>query len=873
MGYRKGRVSELARGVEDALAALEVSVDTAALDAWLDPAQAAACLAATDGEVTLMRAAPALEEAGETHSSTPRDAFWLALAPSGDKLSWCSLRDAALEQGEATALRIELNTESCCDANKCKDDKVSGRLWVDIDEDRSLVVAEHISADSASLRERLLMVARPLAKRLDVPIEGVDSSEVDAEGDLQSAPTEPPLSARQLARWALRREGEHFVLRDHASRGPREAAPREFAVLAAFVLAGVAAWYGVSQAWAEQNYELLAIVGAIAVVFTLASWAMSHIAIFSSKYRARTEALLYMARDRFVVAPWVSRAGAIDIKLEGRFGKAIPIEEIEALDVEEDGDAFSLMIRTRDHGPFSLGSLESEAEARAWQRALARLVEGTAHHRPAGDKARSAGLAAVLVSGAIALLGLGCGPAPVTPEVEMGTTAVAAPVPTVSEGQPAGSSAPAVASAPKLKLIEDDVDGAMAKARGEGKAVFVEVWAPWCHTCLSMKSFVLPDPAIVALQQRVVFAAVDSDRPDNSAFVARYAVNVWPTLYVLDAKDGTVLGLWQGAASVEELRTFINGSVDARDVALDPKAPLGALQQAKRAHGSAKYIEAARFYRQAFERGGKDWPRRSEALHGLLFSEYKMAHWERCAALGAEHVDSIEGAAGPTDFAWVVLSCAKKIKDKALASKARKRTLARMQRHTAAPPAASSVDDRADALSLYSDMLASEGARPRARAALVKQIVLLEKAADNAPSPEAAATFDYQRMNSYLALGRGDAAVKMLQARRKQMPDSYEPPARLAQALVALKRLPEAREAIGDALSKSYGARKLRYFALAAAIHGGLGDVAKRRESLEGLIATFDGLDEARRKDPRNKDQADEARAALRQLEGKLKRK
>jgi tetratricopeptide (TPR) repeat protein len=380
-----------------------------------------------------------------------------------------------------------------------------------------------------------------------------------------------------------------------------------------------------------------------------------------------------------------------------------------------------------------------------------------------------------------------------------------------------------------------------------------------------MKSFVLPDPAIVALSDRVVFAAVDSDKEVNTGFMEKYAVNAWPTLYMLDI-DGKVLGMWQGAASVEELRELINSSLDARSAAHDPKGPVAALTEAKRAHARRDYHGAARHYQAALDRGGADWPRRSEALHGLLFSAYRLGQWDRCTKLGIDHVATIEGAALPTDFGYLVLTCAERGKNPALARKAREETIARLRGHTERPPASSSVDDRADALNLLSDALRAQGDKDGARAALEKQIALLEKAAQTAPSPEAAGTFDYQRMNTYLALGRGEEAVKMLRQRAKEQPDNYEPRARLAQALLSLGRHIEAAAAMDDAIAKAYGPRKLGYYATRAKIAAALGDKAGEKKALQELIAHYEKLEATHKREKSNREKVDAARARLRKL-------
>ena len=119
--------------------------------------------------------------------------------------------------------------------------------------------------------------------------------------------------------------------------------------------------------------------------------------------------------------------------------------------------------------------------------------------------------------------------------------------------------------------------------------------------------------------------------------------------------------------------------------------------------------------------------------------------------------------------------------------------------------------------------LRARGAEAEANALLAAQLGLLEAAAAAAPSPEAAATFDYARMNAYLAAGQGDRAVSMLTERKRQMPDSYEPYARLAQVLVALRRYREAETEIEAALARVKGPRRARYLQLQADIKQALG--------------------------------------------------
>jgi len=122
----------------------------------------------------------------------------------------------------------------------------------------------------------------------------------------------------------------------------------------------------------------------------------------------------------------------------------------------------------------------------------------------------------------------------------------------------------------------------------------------------------------------------------------------------------------------------------------------------------------------------------------------------------------------------------------------------------------------------------------------------MERAAASLPSPQAASTFDLGRAQAYVALGRTDDAVGLLEQRTKELPASAEPLARLAELYVALKRPKDALAALERALPHAEGSKKLDLLAAKAELHARLGDRAGQVRSLEQEVEGWQALGEGK---------------------------
>jgi tetratricopeptide (TPR) repeat protein len=356
-----------------------------------------------------------------------------------------------------------------------------------------------------------------------------------------------------------------------------------------------------------------------------------------------------------------------------------------------------------------------------------------------------------------------------------------------------------------------------------------------------MKNFVLGDPSLRALEDRVVFAAIDSDRPEAAAFLARHEVKAWPTYFVLDPATDKVVGFWAGSASLREMRGLVDESLDvARSGGRDPAAR--AFAEARAAHAAGDLAKAAAGYERAIGAAPPSWPGRSAALVAWIEALYGSKAWAACARLAQDHLAEIQGSSAPGDAASYLLMCAEKLPAGPEQTAARAAAVERLRAFVARPPADASVDDRQDVLATLAEALEGTGDAAGAKRAQEDRIALLEQAARAARTPEEAQTFDYARAGAYVALGRAADAVAMLEQRERELPGSYEPPARLAGVLFRMGRLPDALAAVDRALARAYGPRKARYLKLRSDILAKQGDAAGALAAARDEVKVWEAL-------------------------------
>ncbi|MDX2087687.1 MAG: thioredoxin family protein [Kofleriaceae bacterium] len=391
-----------------------------------------------------------------------------------------------------------------------------------------------------------------------------------------------------------------------------------------------------------------------------------------------------------------------------------------------------------------------------------------------------------------------------------------------------------------LAWFEDDYASALACAKSRNVPLVLDLWAPWCHTCLSMQTTVFTDASFAPLADKFVFAALDTDRPQNAEVVEKFPLSAWPTFYVIDAEQN-VLARFVGAASLAQFHAFLDmGANASAGVAGAAKHLLAA----ERALAAKDLATADRELTAALATAPADWVRKPDVLVSLMQTKQKRDDTAGCLALLAASIDDTGNAASATDFIGVALPC---VETQAKTNPGeghalRERMITRLQKVLADPASSQSIDDRSDGMIYLRELLISVDRKDEATALAEQQRQLLEKAAATAPTPVAAMTYNWHLAEVFVFLGRPLEAVPALEKSAAALPDEYDPPARLGWLYLKAGKLDEAATWTERALALVYGPRKARLLGQRAEIAGKQGDTAGERRYRAEAVALWESL-------------------------------
>lgn len=430
--------------------------------------------------------------------------------------------------------------------------------------------------------------------------------------------------------------------------------------------------------------------------------------------------------------------------------------------------------------------------------------------------------------------------------------------------KPSGSHPPDPGNQPCAKAerkgpvswIEDDYGAALACARAKKVPLVLDMWAPWCHTCLSMQTTVFMDSAMAAYADKFVFAGLDTDREVNADVVGKFAPSAWPTFYVI-SNDEAVLARFIGAASVAQFREFLDSG--ARAAAGGGAAADARFLGGQRALAKKDFQTADTEFSAALGTAPESWSHRAEALHAAILAKSKLGDTKGCLDLAEKYLDSAGASALGTNFVQFGLECANKHSDAARVAAFRSRGIARLQAILADKSAPLSVDDRAEAFGYLRDALDTVGKKAEAKQVAEQTRTLLDDAMTKAPTPLAKMTHLWLRAEVYAYLQRPLDLVHDYEQLARELPKEYEPRARLGWLYLQGGKYAEAAKWTDEALALVYGPRKGRVLAQRAEIAKATGDAAAERKYREDAVKLWESLPAGQR----SQDNLDKAKQAL----------
>jgi tetratricopeptide (TPR) repeat protein len=410
-----------------------------------------------------------------------------------------------------------------------------------------------------------------------------------------------------------------------------------------------------------------------------------------------------------------------------------------------------------------------------------------------------------------------------------------------------GAAVPSVPGAELLPFIHDDYPRAVAEARARRLPLFVETWAPWCHSCRSLKAFVLTDASLKPLADRFVWLDVNVDDEKNAAVHDKLQIDGVPTLFVVDPSDEHVALRFLGSTTTDGLKRLLD---DGAAAVAGGKGTGESLTHADALYGAGRHAEAAAAYARLLASAPADWPARSRVSLARLDSLNLGKESEACARYAREILPAFRRTASAAAVAGAGLDCSMSLP----ADNSSRKELLAVAESTAREVAADRgvsmpADDRSSLYGILVDARKGAGDPTGAQAVGADWSTFLEGEAAAARTAEERAVFDAHRMYAFLAVGRPEAAIPYLETAERDRPTDPDPPGRLARVYRELKRWDDATAASDRALAKARGVTRISALRSRADLELARGDKAAARSFLDEALRSAQALPSGKKAD------------------------
>lgn len=356
-----------------------------------------------------------------------------------------------------------------------------------------------------------------------------------------------------------------------------------------------------------------------------------------------------------------------------------------------------------------------------------------------------------------------------------------------------------------------------------------------------MRAFVFTDRALERQAGRVVWLSIDGEKEQNAGFLEKYPIAGYPTLLVIDPEREEAALRWVGGATAPQIAKLLDDG--ERALGSGASGADAALAEADRLMGAGKNELAAKAYRATLDQAPASWPRRDRTVESLLTTLGLTDASDECVAVARAELPA-ERSYHYAAVAAAGLGCAL-----ALEGQAKAEAVVEFERAAESavgrPPIEMPADDRSGIYGLLVETRKDAGDSAGARAVAQRWLAFLDGEAERASTAEGRAVFDPHRLSAAIAAGVPEHAIPVLVQSEKDFPRDYNPPARLAVALLESGRYDEALAAADRALDRAFGPRKLRLYSTKADILLKRGDRAAAWATLEQALRHAKSLPKA----------------------------
>jgi len=317
-----------------------------------------------------------------------------------------------------------------------------------------------------------------------------------------------------------------------------------------------------------------------------------------------------------------------------------------------------------------------------------------------------------------------------------------------------------------------------------------------------MRANVLNDPALVKQAGQFAWLSIDSDKPVNENFTAKYATGGIPLFVVIDPETQKAVMQWYGTATAPQLIGLMTDG--KRAIAGGLSGADAWLARADEANGQKNRAEAAKFYEQALQAGGPDWPRRTRTIESLIMALDFSRQPAECAETAVREAPGMKRDRSFVNAVYFGLECAKP-------GSAEMKEMEKLAEEGVKIPGVLG-DDTSGLYQQLASTYRSEKNDEAATRVATAWLEWLRRQIAKAPTPEARMNYDLHLVSAANFLHKPELAVAEVERAERELPNDYNPPRMAAGLYSQMGRLDDAIAAADRAIAKAYGPLKLRLY-------------------------------------------------------------